>query len=652
MYTRVFLTWFLALASIPLFPQDNKEDILMTIAGREITLDEFERIYNKNNSNTAIEQQSVEEYLDLFINFKLKVLAAEELGIDTTEAFIKEFNGYKKQLAKPYMSDKEGMNDLLKEAWDRVQYDVHASHMLIRCDQEAEPADTAIAYAKLFQARQRVLNGEDFATVAKETSEDPGVKNNGGDLGFFTVFRMVYPFESAAYNTKPGGISLPFRTRFGYHLVKVIEKRPARGTVRVEHIMVLTPQSMDNNQLEEARKKIFQYYDSLKAGSVFEDIARKYSEDKRSATRGGELSAFGTGVMVPEFENACFALKNPGDISEPVKTSFGWHIIKLLEHKDIGDFETIKSELQENINKSDRVDVPRQSLLEKIKKDYHFTEYPANLKPLYKIVYSSYFSNKWSVSSAENLNEPLFTLDNINYTQKQFAAFLDKGQGCLPVKIQTLVNSKYNKYIESMLIECEENKLPEKYPDYKYLLQEYHDGILLFDLTDKMVWSKAIKDTTGLEEFYKKQKSQYMWGKRMEATIYTCRDRDVATLAKNMLVKESGTVLSADQLTETIRKELNDTTCITFTIGKFETGDNEFTDRMDWKKSISDIYEKDGKAVFVANERILKPAQKTLDESRGLVTADYQNFLEKKWIEELRAKYPVNINKELLSKIE
>ena len=203
-----------------------------------------------------------------------------------------------------------------------------------------------------------------------------------------------------------------------------------------------------------------------------------------------------------------------------------------------------------------------------------------------------------------------------------------------------------------MLIECEENKLPEKYPDYKYLLQEYHDGILLFDLTDKMVWSKAIKDTTGLEEFYKKQKSQYMWGKRMEATIYTCRDRDVATRAKNMLGKESGTVLSADQLTETIRKELNDTTCITFTRGKFETGDNEFTDRMDWKKSISDIYEKDGKAVFVANERILKPAQKTLDESRGLVTADYQNFLEKKWIEELRAKYPVNINKELLSKIE
>ena len=453
MYTRLFILWILAIVTIPLFAQKSKEDVLMTIKDREITLEEFERIYKKNNSNTAIEQQSVEEYLDLFINFKLKVIAAEELGIDTTEAFIKEFNGYRKQLAKPYMADKEEMENLLKEAYDRSLYDIHVSHILLRCDQDASPADTAIAYAKAFQIRQRILNGEAFESVAKETSEDPSAKNNSGDLGYFTVFRMVYPFESAAYNTKPGGISLPVRTRFGYHIIKVHEKRLARGTVRVAHIMVLTPQTMDNNQLEESRNKIYQYYDSLKNGSPFEEIARKYSEDRASAVRGGELSWFGTGRMVPEFEDASFALKNPGDISEPVKTSFGWHIIKLLEHKGVGDFETSRTELQDMVNKSDRAGLPKQALLEKIKKNYHFTEYTGNLKPFYSIVDTTYFYGEWSASAASGPDETLFTLEQDKYTQKQFAAFLEKEQGGRPVNVQVLVNRKYNQFVESSLLE-------------------------------------------------------------------------------------------------------------------------------------------------------------------------------------------------------
>jgi len=651
MRTKTFIFWILASVTIPLFSQKSKEDILMTIKDRNITLDEFERIYKKNNTNTAVEQQSVDEYLDLFVNFKLKVIAAEELGLDTTEAFIKEFNGYRKQLARPYMADKTEMERLVKEAYDRSLYDVHAGHIIVRCDMDASPADTAIAYAKAFRIHQRILNGEDFAAVARDASEDPTAKTNAGDLGYFTVFRMVYPLESAAYNTQPGKISLPFRSLYGYHVIKVHDKRPDIGTVKVAHIMVLTPQTMDSTQLKEARKKILQYYDSLKAGAAFEDIARKYSEDRGTAARGGELAPFGTGRMVPEFENAAFALKNPGDISGPVKTAFGWHIIKLLEHKGSEDFETMKPELQDMINKSDRAGIPRQVMLEKIKSDYHFKEYLENLKPFYRIVDSTYFTRGWSASKTSDLNEVMFTLDQDRYTQEQFAAFLEKEQGGKPMNIQVLVNRKYTQFVENSLIDYEESKLPGKYPDYKYLLQEYHDGILLFDLTDKMVWSKAIKDTAGLEEFYKKQKNQYMWGKRIEATIYTCRDKDVAALAMNMFEKAKGNVNKAGQVAETVRKEMNDTACITFTGGRFEAGDNEFTDSMDWQKDISGIYEKDGKAVFVVKESLLKPEPKTLDESRGLVTADYQNYLEKKWIEELRKKYPVHVNRELLSKV-
>ena len=650
MCTRLFIPLILALVTIPLFAQESKEDVLMTISDRKITLDEFERIYKKNNSNTAIEQQSVEEYLDLFINFKLKVIEAEELGIDTTEAFLKEYNSYVKQLAKPYMTDKEEIEGLLKEAYDRAQSDIHVSHILIRCDQDAAPADTALAWARAFAIRQRILNGEDFGTVATETSDDPSVKTNAGDLGFFTVFRMVYPFESGAYNTRPGEVSTPVRTRFGYHIIKVHEKRPARGTVRVAHIMVLTPQTMDDSQLAEARKKIFQYYDSLKSGSEFEEIARNYSEDRGSATRGGELAWFGAGRMVPEFENAAFALVNPGDISEPVKTSFGWHIIRLLEHKGIEEYETMLPELQDMVNKSDRAGVPRQAMVEKIKKNYHFTEYPANLKPFYGIIDSSYFNREWSASAASHLNEVLFTLDNNKYTQKQFAGFLEKEQGNRPVNIQVLVNRKYEQFVETSMLDYEEKQLPGKYPEYKYLLQEYHDGILLFDLTDKMVWSKAIKDTAGLGEFYRKHKNEYMWDNRIEAVIYTCKDQDVAALARNILTQKKD--ITPDMLTETVRREVNDSACITYTSGKYEAGDNEFTDGMKWQEEISGLFNKDGKTVFVVNNGILKPEPKTLDETRGLVTADYQNHLEIKWIEELRKKYPVQVNRELLSKIE
>ncbi|KPL09354.1 MAG: peptidylprolyl isomerase, partial [Bacteroides sp. SM23_62] len=260
------------------FCQADGDKILMTIHDRQVTLDEFERIYHKNNSSTALEQQTVEEYLDLFINFKLKVIEAEELGLDTTQSFIKEFNGYKKQLAKPYLSDSEEVDALVQEAFQRAQKEINVSHILIRANQDAAPEDTLRAFNKAIEIRDRILAGEDFGTVAKATSDDPSAKTNAGNLGWFTVFRMVYPFENGAYNTETGKVSRPVRTRFGYHLIKVNDVRPARGEVRVSHIMIMTPESMNDEQREDAKKRIYMLYDSLQAGIDFAEIARKYSE--------------------------------------------------------------------------------------------------------------------------------------------------------------------------------------------------------------------------------------------------------------------------------------------------------------------------------------------------------------------------------------
>ena len=639
------------LFSIPLYGQQNEDKILMTIHDRQITVDEFERIYNKNNSSTALEQQTVEEYLDLFINFKLKVIEAEELGLDTTQQFTKEFEGYKKQLAKPYLSDEEEVNALVREAFERAQTDIHASHILIRASEDAAPEDTLRAFEKAMQIRDRIVSGEDFGTVAKATSEDPSAKTNAGVLGWFTVFRMVYPFESGAYNTEKGKVSLPVRTRFGYHLIRVNDTRPARGQVRVAHIMVMTPKEMSDEAKAKARKNIFEMYDSIQAGMDFGLIARKYSEDRGSAGRSGELPWFGTGRMVAPFEEASFALASPGDISEPVQTSFGWHIIKLLEQKKTEDFASAEADLRANVTKSDRNAYSKKALVERIKRKNNFTENRENLYPFYTAVDTTFFSRSWEVSKAAGLNETLFTIGDRTLTQQDFAGYLAVNQSNTRKNIEVLINNLYEKYIEEQVLQYEEDQLPLKYPEFRHLVQEYHDGILLFDLTDKMVWSKAVEDSVGLEAFYEGNKSGYLWEKRLDATLLTCRDADVAAFAREQLGKKKRKRPSLEELQSLAIAEFNDSSCLSFEFKKFEMADHPLVEQMDWNNPMSENMEEDGKVIFLVKNKILKPEPKELDDCRGLVTADYQNHLEENWIAELRAKYPVQVNRELLSEI-
>jgi len=623
----------LLLISTHVFSQAEADKILMTIHDRQITLEEFERIYNKNNSSTALEQQTVEEYLDLFINFKLKVIEAEELGMDTTQRFIKEFNGYKQQLAKPYLSDEEEVDALVREAFERAQQEINVSHILIRASADAAPEDTLRAFDKTIEIRDRILAGEDFGTVAKATSDDPSAKTNAGILGWFTVFRMVYPFENGAYQTEKGKVSMPVRTRFGYHLIKVNDTRPARGEVRVSHIMIMTPEGMNDEQRKDARKRIHMLYDSLQTGIDFAEIARKYSEDRGSAARAGELPWFATGRMVAAFENASFALANVGDISEPIQTSFGWHIIKLLERKKLDNFETAEADLRANVTKSDRNAYGKKALVERIKRNNNFTENRENLYPFYSVVDTSIFYRNWDVGKAIGLTEIMFTIGDSSVTQQDFAAYLADKQGA----------AKKNQY--------EEDQLPGKYPEYKHLIQEYHDGILLFDLTDQMVWSKAVEDSAGLEAYYADNKSNYMWGKRLDATLITCRDAEVAAFARDLLSRKKRKRPSTEEVQSLAYAEFSDSSSLSFEFQKYEKEDHPLVEKMDWNKSMSDNMEEDGKVIFLVKNKVLKPEPKMLDQCRGIVTADYQNHLETDWIEVLRAKYTVQVNREMLSEI-
>ncbi len=624
----------------------------MTIGGNEITLDEFERIYNKNNNSITTNQQTPEEYLDLFINFKLKVLEAEQLGMDTTKKFLNEFNGYKDQLAQPYLTDEKTKDALMKEAYERMKKDVHVSHILLGLGNQPTPEDTLERYERAMEIRQRILDGEDFETVAKATSEDPGARINGGDLGYFTVFMMVYPFETAAYELETGEISMPVRTQHGYHIIKKHGERPAIGQVKVAHIFIRTPQEMSIEEQTQAKNKIMAISDSIKSGVPFEKMAQKYSDDKNSAVNDGELPWFGTGRMIREFEKEAFSLELPGEVTDPFLSYYGWHIIKLLDKKEIGSYEEMESTLQSRALKGDRDRVKREMYLNKLKDKYNFSLNEGTFERLYSIVDSTIFEGDWNPGNINGDEETLFSITGEVTTLGDFVDHLSgikRRRSRMPV--ENYLDITFNKYVEDYLIAKEKESLPERFPEYRYILQEYHDGILLFDLMDKKVWTKAVEDTTGLEAFFKKHRDDYMWDKRMKGVIVTVDS--TADLEK--LLKRSSRIASGRWDQEKLNKKFcdNDTAmCVTVEEFLVEEGRNAHVDALNGQPGTGNVYKENRRLNFVILKKVAPPARKELHEIRGQVTSDYQDYLEKEWIEELRNKYEIEVNRALLSEID
>ncbi|MFL5763770.1 MAG: peptidylprolyl isomerase [Bacteroidia bacterium] len=632
----------------PTEPVKN-DPVLMTIGNSKVTVSEFRNVYDKNRKDGPADPKALNDYVDLFINFKLKVKEAEEMGLDTAKAFKEELAGYRKQLAQPYLTDKDVNEKLLKETYDRMQEDIHAAHILVKVPEGALPKDTLEAFNKIMKIRARIMKGEDFMKVAAEkgVSDDPSARENGGDLGFFTSLQMVYPFETAAYNTKVGEVSMPVRTRYGYHLIKVIERRKAQGEVLVSHIMVKTPPNMSKEDSLNAFTKITEIYNKLKAGSKFEDLANEFSDDKSSAKKGGELPWFGTGKMPAEFEKTAFALKEKGDYSQPMRTKYGWHIIKLNDKRGLAPFDDMKNELKAKVTKDSRSQAGRTSLIAKVKKEYNFKENPKLVDDFAKVMDSTFFEGRWDVDKAAALNKPMFNFNDKIYTQKDFANFISSHQSKRPkTDVKVVLNQLYKQFVEESAVAYEESRLDMKYPEFKALMQEYRDGILLFELTDQKVWSKAVKDTVGSKAFYEKNKTNYMWDERADASVYSCANDKVAKQVRDLMKKKK----TEKEILAAVNKDSQLNLQVESKI--FTKGENEFVDK-NWNPGISPDMnsEKDKKIVIVVTNKLLKPEPKSYMDSKGMVTADYQNFLEKEWIAALKAKYKVTVDKDVLSAI-
>ncbi|MEI6435184.1 MAG: peptidylprolyl isomerase [Bacteroidota bacterium] len=659
MKRKILLPVFVLVTCLSSMAQVNNDETLLTIAGKPVNVSEFLNIYQKNNvKGEPIDKKSLDEYLELFINFKLKVKEAEELGLDTISTFKNELNGYRDQLAKPYFTDEVTLNRLIAEAYGREKWDIRASHIFFKLKPDATPEDTLIAFNKATSVRDKLMKGESFETLAVEFSEDPSAKDreanqqhqflkgNKGDLGFFSVFDMVYPFENGASNTEVGQVSKPVRTEYGYHLIKVTDKRPSLGKVTVAHIFVAIPKNATAADSVRLHKRIDSVYQKLIAGASFEDLVKTYSDDKGSAAKGGVLPAFGVNRMVPEFVEAIYSLPNIGDYSKPLLTSYGWHIVKLVEKKTIKPIEEEKAEIKQKVLKDNRGEQTRQVVIARIRTEYGVVENTEALKDFYKVVTDSIFFGKWKVSQADGLDKQIFKIGNLTYRQKDFADYLSTTQKKQEKQqINQYVDKMYNTFLDESLLKWENSQLEIKYPEFKALMTEYRDGIMLFDLTDQKVWSKAVKDTIGLADFYQKNKNSYKWETRLDASIYTVKDPKMVQKVRNFV--KSG-LSDADLL-----KEVNTDSSKILIIesAKFSKKDNKLIDSIAWTPGITNDVRSNGNVVFVNVRKVLKPMVKELSEARGLITADYQNYLEKEWIAALRTRYPVEVRREVLLKI-
>ncbi len=640
---HLILSIFFTCAFLQNANAQDKNAAVLTVDGEATSLEEFENIFRKNNRDSSITHQSLDEYMELFINFKLKVKEARELGLDTITKFKNELDGYRAQLARPYLTDTEVLNGLVHEAYDHEKSEIRAMHILVKCEPNASPADTLSAYNRIIAMRERILQGEDFASVAKSKngSDDPSAKDNGGDLGYFTAFQMVYPFEEAAYKTAVGQISMPVRTRYGYHIIKVTDKRDARGEILVSHIMV-KPKSEANGELN-AENKIREIHQKLLAGeNTFEDLASKYSEDGSSAKKGGELPWFGTGKMVMEFEDAAFNLKKDGDFSAPVKTDFGWHIIKRMGYRPLAPFAEREKDLKNKVTKDGRSEQTRSSFVNKLKTSYHFTMNQKELAKLCAKADSNVFTGKLNLKKSQ-LKKALMTIDGRPVTVGSFNDYIrTKGSSKSTVSPAEYVKNQANKFGEEKLLAYEDGKLEDKYSAFRLLMKEYREGILLFELTDQKVWSKAVKDSAGLANFYQSNNTKFMWPERAETVIYTCSSPEIAKSLRKLIVE------GRDK--SSIAGELNKDTQLNLQIeeGLFAKEDRRILSQIDWKVGMSKDIPENGQIIIVDIRKILPVAPKKLEEAKGMITSEYQTYLEQEWIKGLRKKHKYTVNKDVL----
>lgn len=628
-------------------PNDN---ILFTVGDdMEVPVSEFKYIYTKTNADEAnFSKQSLDEYLDLYKRFKLKVRKAREMGLADKPAFAKELNTYRRQLSSTYLTDKEVSEKLVREAYERSKEDVEIQHIMIKIVNDDEPK----ALEKITAIQKELEGGADFEALARKKSQHASRKG-GGKLGYITVLQLpdLYDLESAAYDTPVGQVSAPVRTGTGYHLIKPMNRRPARGEMDAAHILIRVGDKMTDEEKTAAETKIRELHKQLKAGANFATLAKANSDDKITAANGGTIPRFGINTYDAIFENAAFGIKNDDDMTEPVRSSVGWHIIKRLGKPDMSTLDKAKTILLSKVKKDARFKAAESAVTERIKSESGFKFNETNKTAAMSTLANDkdLLKHNWKVPKDAD-NRPLFTMGGETATVNDFHQYMIRERNArLQMRRsgpEKAVESMLTKFIAEKAVEYEKTKLEDKYPEFKALMREYEEGILLFEATKQEVWDKASKDEEGLKAFYEKNKTNYVWDDRAKITTYTINTTNPKVLAKVARLarkKPAATVIAK------INKKAELVTSEESTV---ERDSKTTLKNLAWRKgSVASPIVENNKATIIKIEEVLPTEQKPFDKARGYVVADYQEELEKRWVADLAKQYPIKVNQEVFKKL-
>ncbi|MFM7765748.1 MAG: peptidylprolyl isomerase [Sphingomonadales bacterium] len=658
--------------------------VLFNYAGdKKVTVDEFERYFKKNLNivNQEMTPEKIREDLDLYIKFKLKIQDAHDAGMDTAKSYLQEVDMFREQLARSYLYDREVTDGLIREAYERLSQEVEVSHILIAVNNKAKPSDTLVAWQKIKGIYDRIVADPSLFAAEAKNSDDPGTRDNGGNLGYMTALQVVYPFENMAYNTPVGSISGIFRTDFGYHILKATNKRPNRGDIKLRHILLrvgMTPEGTEENQ----KRKIEDIYQKIKTGeSTVADMARNFSEDfnSRSNGAGGEMDFINVTMFIGDpdhqsLEDRGFKLQNIGDYSEPFRTSLGWHIIQKMEVRPVGTFDMMKTTLKNQVQNNQRAQKSVDALVEKVKKENGYKEQPENMNALIALLDSNFVKGTFKAESLPEFaasnqgkkgrvyvkpnstktplrNLSLFELGGQKYTIGQFASHLEVSMQPVSGTNMEFVNSIFKEWVKSKCVIYQDQHLEEKSPEFKHLYQEFKEGILMFARMQQKVWDKANEDTTGLKAFHEENRTKYKWNDRFDCEVYLCADKKMAGAVAKMVKKG----IQPDSIRRKYTR--SNTVSMDYRMGKYESTDTFlFPDG----RILANLFgnpeyrEKSGKIynlkqigsnwVVVKVNQFLPTGPKKLEECRGLAANDYQTFLEDQWLKDLLKAYPYSVN--------
>jgi peptidyl-prolyl cis-trans isomerase SurA len=640
--TTKFKFLLLFLLVVQLTNAQDQDAVLLTVDGETIMVSEFLRVYNKNLDLVKNEsQKDLDSYLKLFTEYQLKLKEAKRLKLDEDPKYQREFLSYKKQLTKNYLSENKVTEDLVKEAYGRNSFDINASHVLVRLDESVK--DTTNVYDKISSLRKRVLN-EGFDKVKADAHD--GITIFVEDLGYFSAFKMVYDFESVAYNTPVGEVSEPFRTQFGYHVVKVNDKRPSRGTITAAHIMVGLNQK---DSLLVPEERINEIYKKLSQGESFDALAKQFSDDKSSAKNGGTLSPFKSGQLSSvKFEDEAFGLLNDGEFSEPFLTDYGWHIVKRISLKPINSYDELKPTLEARVKRDSRSKLINQAMVEELKGRYNIGSNEEAKSYFESLITDDYFSRSWRLPDSFEKDEIIFSINQRDFTYNEFGRHIMAVQRTYANKARPaseVVEKEYESFFESSILKYREDNLEMENQEFANIVKEYRDGLLLFDLMEKEIWNKAAKDTVGLENYYERNKTKYQWQERVDFVMASSADLDIATKFFKLIKRGK----SQEEIENALNndKEQN----VIFTKGVYNTNDNRLPSDFNAKKGVSGVYNHNEAFHVINVNEILPAGTKTLKEAKGMVINDYQNEIETNWVKSLYDRFSIEVNKDALNAV-